>query len=151
MTLMRTTIHGVEQVKSHLRYVADTVPKNARKSFHAAADHIVEESKLNAPHDDGELEDSIHQEVKYEARGRLQIDIVAGGIIRGVDVDQYAVIIHENYEGQLKHGPGKNTLAKMAANPGRYIGSKFIQRAIDAEKPRLDRAMVEATNVDFVT
>jgi hypothetical protein len=138
---------GIEEVKTQLRYAATKVPDNARKIMHRAADKIVQESKLNAPVDDGELEDSIHKEIGYEGRGRLKIDIVAGGVIRGVDVDRYAVIIHENYEGTLKKGPGKNTIAKMMANPGRIVGSKFIQRAVDKQRPKLMAAMIAASNV----
>jgi hypothetical protein len=134
----------VSSVMLQLRNIAEKVPDKARKTMHRAADRIVKEAKLNAPVDDGELEDSIRKEIEYERRGRLKIDIVMGGWVRGVNVDRYAVIIHENYEGMLKHGPGKNTLAKMAANPGRFIGSKFLTRAGDKEKDKLMGDMIVA-------
>ena len=56
------------------------------------------------------------------------------------NIDQYATIIHENYE-QFK--PGEKTLAKMAANPGK-VGSHFLTRAaMDNEEP-LNRNLIEA-------
>jgi len=145
MSFAKATITGVGQVKARLRNIAEKVPDHAARTMRTIAAKIEKQSKLQCPHDDGELEDSIHQEVMIdETNRRLVIDIVAGGVVRGVDVDQYAVIIHENYEGQLKHGPGKNTLAKMAANPGVVIGSKFIQRAVDDAEPKLVKATIEA-------
>jgi hypothetical protein len=143
MSFGRIRVSGAKEVAAELRYKATKVPENARKVMRRAADRIVKEAKLNAPVDDHELEDSIHKEISYEGRGRLKIDIVAGGVIRGVDVDRYAVVIHENYEGTLKKGPGAGTIAKQIANPGRVIGSKFIQRAVDAERPKLMKAMID--------
>ena len=141
--MMKIKVEGVGQVKAMLRNVAQKSFPHAARTMRTGADKIVVLSKLQCPHDDGELEDSIHQEVMDDGNRRLAIDIVAGGTVRGIDVDQYAVIIHENYEGQLKHGPGKNTLAKMAANPGVVIGSKFIQRAVDASEEPLVKKMIE--------
>lgn len=136
---------GVGSVKAMLRNVAERAPPHAARVMRTWADKIETKSKLQCPHDDGELEDSIHQEVmRDEGNKRLVIAIVAGGVVRGVDVDEYAVLIHENYEGQLKHGPGKHTLEKIAANPGVVIGSKFIQRAVDEAKPRLVEETIQA-------
>jgi len=145
MSFGNIKVEGIGQVKAMLRNVAQKAFPHAARVMRSAADNVEKMSKLQCPHDDGELEDSIHQEVMTDdGNRRLAIDIVAGGVVRGVDVDEYAVIIHENYEGQLKHGPGINTLAKMAANPGVVIGSKFIQRAVDAEEPRLEKSMLQA-------
>lgn len=136
---------GIGEVKARLRNIAQKVPNHGARTMRSEADKIEKLSKLQCPHDDGRLEDSIHQEVMTdEGNKRLVIDIVAGGEIRGRDVDDYAVLIHENYEGQLKHGPGVNTLAKMAANPGVVIGSKFIERAVDAREEPLTKAMIQA-------
>lgn len=141
---------GIEAVILRLRNLAQTVPDNARKVMHRGADRIVKEAKLNVPVDTHNLEESIRKEVDYGFRGRLKIDITCGGEVNGVNVDQYAVIVHENYEGMLKHGPGPGTLAKMAANPGRIIGSKFLERALEAERDKLNRAMIGVLNGDEV-
>lgn len=140
------SISGIDELVANFRYLADKVPENARKTFHRETDKIVKEAKLNTPVDDGELEDSIHKEVGYEQRGRLKIDIVAGGVVRGVNVDRYAVLIHENYESMK---PGPNTLAKRAANPGRYVGGKFLERAVDDGNKKLQKAMVAGVMKDM--
>lgn len=131
---------GLNELAARLRYAATKVPDNARKVMHREADVIVKEAVLNAPVDDAQLEKSIHKEIAYEARGRLTIAIVAGGTVDGVDVSRYAVVIHENYEAMK---PGPNTLAKRRANPGRRIGSKFIQRAVQARRRKLKAGVIK--------
>jgi hypothetical protein len=71
----------------------------------------------------------------------MAVDIVVGGEVRGVDVDQYAMLIHENYRGM---NPGKGTLAKQAANPGRIVGEKFLERAVDDQMPKIIAQMSAA-------
>jgi hypothetical protein len=146
MSFAKVKISGVPQLKTKLRNIAERVPATARKVMHRGADKIVAQSQLQCPEDKGNLVESIHQETTYEQRGRLAIDIVAGGTVNGVDVDEYATLIHENYESMK---PGPITLAKMAANPGIVIGSKFIQRAVDAAEPVLEKSMIEATEVEL--
>lgn len=136
---------GLTELIAGLRHGAESVPDKARKTMHRGAEKILKEAVLNAPVDDAELEDSGHIVKGYEMRGRLKIDVVFGGIVRGVDVDRYAMQIHENYEGMLRKGPGPGTLAKMAANPGRIIGSKFLQRAVDAEESKLKASLLKAS------
>ena len=58
---------------------------------------------------------------------------------RQINLDQYASIIHENYEA---YRPGPRTLRKMAAYPDHIIGSGFLCRAAEDEEPKLLRAMV---------
>jgi hypothetical protein len=116
------------------------------------ADKIVKEAQLNAPVDKHNLEDAIHKEKSYEDRGRMRVEIVVGGEVRGVDVDRYAMMVHENYEGMLRAvrkdgsqgGPGPGTLAKRAANPGRYVGEKFLERAVDDQMPKIIAQMSAA-------
>lgn len=148
---MNMKVTGLKEIQAQLRYTAEKVPENGRKAMHRAADHILEEAKLNTPVDKFNLEKSIRKEITYGTRGRLQINILVGGMMvdgvnitkqknrnlskqqrkRRVNVDQYAVMIHENYEGVTrKNGPGPGTRAKMLANPGRKIGSKFLERAL---------------------
>lgn len=137
---------GGDELRLQMRNVAKKVPDNARKVMHRAADKIVEEAKLNAPVDDGELEASIHKEVGYQGSGRLKIDVVAGGEVNGVDVDRYALFIHELY-GLMK--PGPNTIAKQNANPGRLVGEKFLERAEDTVKEKLDRVFIDTVYADL--
>lgn len=140
-------LFGFGAVKAALRNVAEKVPENARKVMHRGADRIEKLAKLQCPHDTGDLEESIRQETTYEAKGRLAIDVLFGGEVNGSNVDDYGLEVHENYEnmpGIATHGPGKNTLAKMAENPGVLIGSKFLTRALETVEPKLRLAIIDA-------
>lgn len=146
--LMR--VLGLDTLMAKLRYVATTVPENGRKTMHRAADRIVREAKLNTPVDTHNLEATIRKEVEYGFRGRLKINIVMGGVVNGVNVDQYATIIHERYEQVISvNGPGEGTLAKRAANPGRYIGEKFLERALEDNRERLEESIFQAVIGSF--
>ena len=134
---------GDAAVKLMLRNVAERVPDRARKTMHKYADLIVADAKLFVPVDTHNLEESIHKVVSYGFRGRLQIDIEAGGFINGVDVDEYALMIHENYEALH---PGAGTAAKRLANPGVYIGSKYLERAYEKHIDALRADMIVAIN-----
>lgn len=136
-------VTGAEDLKIALRNMSARLSDRARKVMRRNAVIIVSEAKLNTPVDTHALEDSIHMETSYGFRGRLQIDIVCGGLVDGVNVDEYAMLIHENY-GSMKPGPG--TIAKRQANPGRYIGEKFLERAYEAQRAQLETEMIEAVN-----
>lgn len=140
---MGLKIFGADKVVAFLRNMALKVPDHARRTMHKSADEIVIRAKLFCPHDTGALEDSIHKEVGYGVRGRLEVDIVAG---EGLD---YATMIHENYENVVQH-PGPGTEAKMAANPGVVIGSKFVTRAVDEQAPKMAPKMIEAIQTIIV-
>jgi hypothetical protein len=152
----RMKLTGMAELRVELRQLAVRVPDGARKVMHRSAEIIVEEAKLNAPRDWGNLEDAIRIIKDYTGvNGRLQIDIgiVPTGSEMGengpISVDRfniYAALVHENYETHVAYvkGPGKGTLAKMAANPGRKIGSGFLSRAAAEEEPRLARKTIAA-------
>lgn len=126
-------------VAQELRHTGERVVENARKVMHRAAARIVKGAKLRAPVDEHNLEESIHIEKTYGERGRLQIDVVAGGFVNGRDVDEYAVIMHES-----DYKLGKGSQAKQDANPGVQVGSKFLERAAEVEEEVLDRVMIAA-------
>lgn len=136
-------------VALRLRNIAVLVPEESRKQMHRAATNIAALAKLQAPEHTGALAGSIRIEKSYGARGRLQLDVVMGGptLIRDngrlIDLDEYALEIHENYE-QIHPTPGKNTQAKMAANPGVEIGSKFLTRAAEGQEERLSKVLAAA-------
>jgi hypothetical protein len=134
-------VYGCDELATLMKQLAGRVPQQGRKIMDRGADKIVKEAQLNAPVDKHNLEDAIHKEKSYEDRGRLRIEIVVGGEVRGVDVDRYAMLIHENYAG-MKPGPG--TLAKQSANPGRVIGEKFLERAVDDQMPKIQAQMSAA-------
>lgn len=151
-------ITGVKELRLELRNIAERVPDTARKTMHRSAAVIVEEAKLNTPEDDQLLVNSIRILKDHAGmRGRLQIDIVAGGdtVInpdgRPINLDQYALLVHENYETAVAYvnGPGERTRRKMAAHPGRYIGRGFLTRAAEDEEPKLERKMITAVQAEI--
>ncbi len=131
---------GCDQVMAMLRMAATKVPDNARKVMHREADKIVKLAKRMTPEDDAELMDAIHKEVSYETRGRLKIDIVVGGVVRGVNVDRYAAQIHENYESMK---PGPVTILKRQIEADVYVGEKFLERAVSESAPKLRKALID--------
>ena len=143
-------VSGDQTVIAMLRALAVKVPENARKTMYRAADRVVKEAQLNTPVDEHNLEESIRKVVSYENRGRLQIQIQFGGMVNGVNVDEYALRVHENYDDNR---PGPGTQAKRAANPGRYIGRKFLERAIteEVQRGRLRKELVDIVTLTIAT
>lgn len=131
--------HGIPELVAQLRYTAHRITDASRKQMHRSADHIVKEAQLNAPVDLHNLEESIRKEVSYGVRGRLQIDIVMGGTVNGVNVDEYAIQVHEHYD---EDNPGPGTQAKREANPQRHVGGKFLERALDDNFNRINTEIV---------
>ena len=131
-------------VVTSLENIARKVPDNARKTMRRAAERIVRQAKLYVPEDTGTLMNSIRLESSYGVRGRLQINVVAGGAgyatPKGRPLDQYAAIIHELYD---ELAPGPRTLEKMAANPGK-VGARFLSRAAQEEEGAIQDHMIEA-------
>lgn len=142
-------VRNMDKVKLMLRNIAERVPDGARKQMHKSAEEIVRVAKIQTPRDWGNLEDAIKIIKSYGERGRLQIDIGIQptgdevGENGPIDVNQYAAIIHENYEYVIrKNGPGKKTLRKMAQYPGYRIGSGFLTRAAMLEQKSLTKQMI---------
>lgn len=134
-------VRNTEKVVVELQSIGERVVDNARKLMHASSKKIVDRAKLMAPVDDHQLEKSIHLERSVGERGRLVLTVTAGGVVDGVNVDDYATLIHENYESM---DPGEGTLQKRAANPGVYIGEKFLTRAAEEEEDKLATRMIAA-------
>lgn len=137
--MIKMHVTGANRLAAELRNVGERVVENARKTMNASALRVVKQAKINAPVDDHELEDSIHIEKTYADRGRLQIEIVAGGIVRGVDVDDYAAIIHEDYASMT---PGPKTVEKRLQHPSAYIGEGFLERALQNENDKLTARLI---------
>lgn len=132
------------KVVTGLHNIGIMVPENARKVMRRAAERIVRNAKLYVPEETGALKESIRLEASYGIRGRLQINVIAGGqsVInangRLISLDQYAGIIHELYDDMK---PGPRTREKMAANPGK-VGARFLSRAAAEEESRLQRDLI---------
>jgi hypothetical protein len=139
-------ISGAKETAASIRNAGERVVDNGRKIMHRISDKIVEEAVLNAPVDKHNLEESIKKSVSYGYRGRLQIDIEVGGVVNGVDVSAYAVHVHENYSSM---NPGPGTVAKRNSNPGRYIGEKFLERAVKDYEETLNKAIMQVVNREW--
>lgn len=128
-----------EKVVVELHSIGERVVENARKTMHSSAARIVTEAKLNAPIEDGELRESIHIEKDYGERGRLEITVAAGGVVNGVNVDDYVTAMHE---GSYNLGP--RSIQEQEADPSHIIGPKFLERAADTEEQKLESRMIAA-------
>lgn len=116
-------VTGLNELKVAMRHAAEVVPDAARKQMRRGAVRIVDNAKKMAPVDEHNLEESIRQEKSYGYRNRLQIDIVAGGEVNGVNVDDYAVIMHES-----DYNLGPKSRQKQAGQT-EMVGPKFLERA----------------------
>lgn len=149
------SVKGARELKEALRHTGERVASTARKIMHSSADKIVEVAKIQAPRDKYNLEESIRKEVSYGERGRLQIDIKVGGTVGGVDVDEYAALVHENYNSMIeeseydKYGKRRRegTKEKQAQYPSYVIGEKFLERAADPYREKLRQRVAEAVTV----
>lgn len=131
-------ISGLNEVVAGLRNAAQRVSQGAQRVVYGEADEIVREAQLNAPVDKYNLERAITRDNGRLSGFRFVITISVGGMVGNVDVTRYALFIHENYSS-LNPGPG--TVQKRAANPGRYIGEKFLERALNARRGRVIRVV----------
>lgn len=141
------SVSGYGRTIVSLRNIAKKVPDKARSQMKRSSQRVVELAQKMTPEDEGDLANSIRIEKTYGDNRRLQIDIVVGGksVVkkngRSVSLDQYALIVHENYESMK---PGDRTREKMAMHPGIKIGSGFLRRALETEMHSFQRVFVRA-------
>ena len=140
-------IRGDTQLLAELKNTTQRVERSAREFMKRSAERVVKYARLNAPVDLHNLEESIHIERTYEeGKGRLKINVVAGGVIDGVNVDEYAAKVHENYN---EEHPGEGTLEKRLANPDRHVGGKFLERAVEEEEEGLEARMLSSVTKEI--
>lgn len=138
---------GIGAVQMQLTNIARRVPQHAARTMQRSAARIVKIAKIMVPEDTGALMDSIRIERSVQSDRRLYINVIAGNQIitlpngDQIDLNQYALIIHENYESM---NPGARTLDKMAEYPQYKIGSGFLTRAAEMEQPVLEKSMINA-------
>ena len=134
----KISLSGLDAVLNGINAAAKRVVDGGKRVIYSEADTIVHEAQLNAPVDKHNLEKAITRD-KGSLRGfRFVITISVGGFVGDVDVTKYALLIHENYSS-MKPGPG--TLQKRQQNPGRYVGEKFLERALNDRRGRLIRVV----------
>lgn len=139
-------VSGMGAVQMQLRNIAQKVPAHAARTMQRAANRIVETAKIMVPEDTGNLMESIRIERGVQADRRIFINVIAGNQTvtlpngKEIDLNQYALIIHENYD---QMNPGEKTLDKMAKYPDYQIGARFLSRAAERERPVLERSMIQ--------
>lgn len=149
--MSKVVVTGIQENRLELRQLGLNAVDGASKQMRRAANNIVETAKEYVPEDSSALKNSIRVEADRSGiNGRLQIDVVVGGQIvdrdngdvfmADVNLDQYALIIHENYEA---YKPGPRTLAKMAGPNGSKVGSHFLSRAAEEEEEKLRKQMFD--------
>lgn len=132
-------VGGIGAVQIQLTNIARRVPDESRKVMLRKAEQIAALARKMVPEDTGALMESIRVEKGYQANGgRLYVNVVAANKVvvlpsgRQVDLNDYALIIHETY-GSMN--PGERTLQKQRENPGIKVGEKFMTRAADQVRP----------------
>jgi len=108
----------------------DDMEDEVARVVEEGAEAIKEESIANSPVDLGNLEGSHRVEKRHTYRHNVAYDIIVGGMVNGVDVDDYIDFIHESI-----YNLGEKSLLKQASDPLHTVGPKFLERAFDTLKP----------------
>lgn len=149
----RFKISGFEEISAALRNLGEKSKDHAARTMRRGAARIVASAKNYVPEDTGRLSESIRAEDDVDASNRrLKINIMVGGVVRGVDTDRYAAIIHEHYEsmigGKYGKGPSPTTLSKMQRFPGK-VGSHFLHTAVEEQRPSIEAETLTVVNTDW--
>lgn len=127
--------------------------KNLNREMHEVtkqgAERIMKKSQSNSPIDTYNLEEAHHITQTFTKADNIRYTVEVSGIGYGSDnprdVSNYAMEVHENYENMGNGGhpkPGSKSADKKAA--GHEVGSKFLERAVDSEKPAIIEEMRKA-------
>lgn len=127
--------------------------RDAKAVLRSTAKEIMKASQQMAPLDEGDLEEAHRIDTVRLNEDFIELEISVGGIVNGVDVDEYATIMHEGLApfgsgtaGEVQQYIGKtgrlsSSFLKNASNPSdRQVGGKFLERAVAIfEKPLMSR------------
>jgi len=145
-------ITGLAETALQLRQFGNKAVDHAARQMRSLAEKVEKKAKDYVPEDSEELMKSIRTVTdRGGIRGRLRLEVVVGGrtveLHRSahadrldVDLDQYAWIIHEDYESMK---PGKKTIAKMERVGRDKVGSGFLRRAADEERKNLRKQLFD--------
>lgn len=111
-----------------LRQADKTARNEAFAAMRDATYEIKDISVKQAPVDTGELEAAHRVVINRNQSLKAHYAIEVGGTVNGVNVDEYAEIIHEGL-GWSKLGPA--SLAKAATVAPLIVGPHFLWRAFD--------------------
>lgn len=125
-----------DQLAEQFRQSISRTRRESKKIMREVANDILLASQQMAPLDDGELEQAHDISIVRLNRDDMLLEIGVGGWVGGVNVDEYAWIMHERLSpyGDLNLGP--RSILKNALNPAnRKVGGKFLERAADEYEP----------------
>ena len=134
---------NVSGVVADLHNMAKRSTRAVRAQLKKEATALKNMSKRMAPVDEHNLE-SAHQVVKFvDTNDRVGYGVEVGGVVNGVNVDNYALIVHEGLDGK-KYGQTPAGRAKASRERVR-VGPKFLERALrKMEREGMMRRMREA-------
>lgn len=128
-----------EELAATMSRDGETTTKRALRQQRKAAQKVMEESIANAPVDKGNLEAAHEITERRGSANRVETTVEVGGVVNGVDVDDYAWEMHE---GDYDLGP--RSAAKQASDPSHAVGREYLQRAMDDVEKELDAIFDEA-------
>lgn len=114
---MGIKVHGLNAALANLASLRKKTDDGAFDALTDVAEEIKTRSQANAPIDKGNLEQA--HTVEPDAR-RRRVAITVGGVVSGVNVDAYALAMHEGH-----YTPGPCSRAK-----GPHTGPKYLERAV---------------------
>jgi hypothetical protein len=122
--------------------------KRALRHMRQVSRIVMEQSKRNSPVDwkgytskdppGHELERSHRIEERYGGGGRIETTIAVGGMVGDVDVDLYAMWLHEG-----DYNLGKASVAKMMSSSKNKVGPQFLERALAEHADEFDGLLDE--------
>lgn len=153
---MGAKIKGADKLSLLLRQGGERAVRRARSQMKREIGKIEQLAKDFAPVDHKgpgpglppghELERSIRQRRTYENNRRLAVAVDVGGTVDGVDVDDYALLMHEGLApyGSGAFQPGPATKAK-----GGQAGGKFLERAYKEREQVMVKEIITHIKKEF--
>jgi hypothetical protein len=111
---------------------------NAKAVAKEEAEIVKKIGEAQAPLDTGELEKAFTLTMNRLRSDRTLFNIEVGGIVNGVDVDEYALKMHES-----AYKLGHLSEVKQA-RVGRVVGPKYLERAFDERVEIMTRRVNDA-------
>ncbi|MGZ8497413.1 MAG: HK97 gp10 family phage protein [Candidatus Binatia bacterium] len=143
---MGVKIKGLNHLLASLANTAERSSRGSREALEKGAEDIKDLARLYAPVDQKNLEKSIKtgkfKDSTNHGRNTYTVfvdeDMSAGP---NKKVGDYADEMHELHG--IDYQPGDKTIAKQNANPGVYVGRKFLERALDDKRDEIGRKVEE--------
>ena len=134
-TGLRFKGRGANDLAADFFREGDRTSKRALRHMRRVAKAVMKDSIAGVPYETGELEGAHDIVEEYGDARRLRATVQVGGIVNGVDTDNYASWIHHGSWSNL--GPGSRL--KQAQVPAHIrVGKYFLANALDAHEDDFD-------------